>query len=138
MSRLWLAVVALAALAPVAEARNPRLLGDGEPSQQQQFSMGELTPTPSMWLYQQQMSQYNDPQASVRRQAQYTAWQRQQRMAARKWYGYSNSRPRANPTPFTGYYSPAWVGTVNEPFAWPGAGSAPTIIVEERSSGYPR
>lgn len=134
MSRLWLAVVAFAALTSVAQARNPRLLGEGEqPQQQQQFSMGELTPTPSMWLYQQQMSQYNDPKASVRRQAEFNAWQRQQRMAARKWYGFSNSRPRANHTPFTGYYSPMWVGTVNEPFAWPGAGSAPTVIVEERS-----
>ncbi len=132
MSRLWLAAVALTAMACVAEAKNPRLMGEGT-SQEPSFSMGELTPTPSMWLYQQQMSQYKDPKESVRRQAQYTAWQRQQRLAAQKWYGMSNSRPRANFTPFTGYYSPSWVGTVNEPFAWPGGYSAPRIIIEERS-----
>ena len=136
MTRFWLAAVAFAAMAPMAEARNPRLLGEGE-QPPQQMSLGELTRTPSMWLYQQQMAAYKDPQAAVRRRAEYIAWQREQRIAARKWYGYSNSRPRANHTPFMGYYSPAWVGTINEPFAWPGYSSSPTIIIEERSD-YPR
>ncbi len=134
MTRLWMAAVALAALAPLAEAKNPRLLGD---EQSGQMSLGELTPTPSMWLYQQQLAEYKDPQAAVRRRAEYIAWQREQRIAARKWYGYSNIRPRANPTPFTGQYSPAWVGTINEPFMWPGYSPGPTIIIES-DSVYPR
>lgn len=135
MTRLWMAAVALAALAPLAHAKNPRVLDEESTGQ---MSLGELTPTPSMWLYQQQLAEYKDPQAAVRRRAEYIAAQRDQRIAARKWYGFSNSRPRANGTPFMGTYSPAWVGTINEPFQWPGSAGAPTIIIEQPRSDYVR
>jgi hypothetical protein len=44
--------------------------------------------------------------------------QRQVRMASMSWYGMSNSRPTASPTPFSSMYSPAWQMPGGRPFAW--------------------
>ena len=64
------------------------------------ISPGEVSPTPEMWLYQQQLRQYQDPKMAVRRRAEFRADQRQQRLAAQRWAGYSPSRPPAVSDPF--------------------------------------
>ncbi len=70
-------------------------------------SMSEMTP--EMWLYMQEMHRRDDPREAVRRKAEYRTAQRQRRMAAREWFGYSNARPAVNPDPFSGAgYSAHW------------------------------
>lgn len=101
----------------------------------QHFSLGELTPTPEMWFYEQQLREYRNPKNAVRRRAEFDADQRQQRLAAMDWYGYSNSRPNANATPFTGPgpYSPNWGGSSLVPYQWNG-GNRQVIVVPMRTS----
>ena len=91
--------------------------------------------TPEMWFYQQEMRRYDDPRAAVRRKAEYRAAQRQRRIAAMEWYGYSNSRPIANPTPFaSGPYSPGWVSNnYRAPMEWSGGGRS--VVYGARSTG---
>lgn len=83
------------------------------------LSTGVLNPTPQMWFYQEELRQYLDPRLAVRRNAEVRAAQRQARIAARKWYGMSNSRPYCSPDPFNGDYSPHWSnGSPNYPNRW--------------------
>jgi hypothetical protein len=106
-----------AARAPRPEAGN---VSDGT------ISMTQMTP--EMWFYQQEMKRYDDPRAAVRRKAEYRAAQRQRRIAAMEWYGYSNSRPQANPTPFAGgAYAPGWVSNnYRHPLEW--SGGSRTVV----------
>lgn len=80
------------------------------------------TPTPEMWLYEQERKRYEDPKAAVRRAAEYRTTQRQRRIEARKWFGYSNSRPLASPNPWYDTYSPMWTGNAVNPYEWSGTG----------------
>jgi len=82
-----------------------------------------VTPTPEMWLYLHQQQREDDPKMIVRRKAQFKAAARRNRIAALKWFGYSNQRPRANPTPFMATYSPAWSGNYYTPYWWIGSGT---------------
>lgn len=84
--------------------------------------------TPEMWVYSQELRRYEDPQQAVRRKAELRAAQRMERIAAMKWYGFSNSRPQANPVPFMSSYSPAWVGSGLNRYDWYG-GSWPGVTV---------
>ena len=112
-----LALVGVAfAQPPVDEQQNPPA-GNGVMAPQ----------TPALWLYQQEIQRHDDPQQAVRRKAELKAAQRRDRLAARKWYGYSNIRPTASPTPFTGSYSPSWVGNGYNPYEW--IGGYPTTTV---------
>ena len=121
-------------LATVAEAQQPRN-GQPRPSSvvQPKSTARIVTPeaapsmtsmTPEMWFYQEEMRRYDDPRAAVRRKAEYRAAQRQRRLAALEWYGFSNMRPTANPTPFTGgVYSPGWISNnYRHPMEWSGGG----------------
>ena len=72
-------------------------------------SPGELKATPEMWFYDQAMRQYKDPKMAVRTMADFRADQRQRRLESMKWFGLSNSRPRASSDPFHNDYSPSWV-----------------------------
>jgi hypothetical protein len=74
--------------------------------------------TPEMWIYSQEMRRYEDPQQMVRRKAEVKSAQRNGRLAAMKWFGFSNSRPQANPVPFMGAYSPTWVGNGYDRYDW--------------------
>jgi len=87
------------------------------------ISPGELRTTPEMWFYQQYQREYQDPKMAVRRAAEYRAAQRQQRLTAQKWFGFSNQRPQAGPDPFHGDWSPAWASN-NEvyPYRWTATG----------------
>ncbi|HVA46077.1 MAG TPA: hypothetical protein VNH11_06855 [Pirellulales bacterium] len=64
--------------------------------------------TPEMWLYTQEMQRRDDPKEAVRRKAEFRTAQRQRRIAAREWFGYSNSRPTVNPDPYIAGYSAHW------------------------------
>ena len=85
-----------------------------------------ISPTPEMWFYQQEMDRYDNPQQVVRLNAMARAEERRSRLAALKWYGFSNSRPQAHPFPWAGNYSPAWVGNHRYPYQW--AGPANSVI----------
>jgi len=87
--------------------------------------------TPEMWYYQQQMQQYDDPKAAVRRKAEFRARQRQARLAAQKWFGYSKLRPPANSTPYGVTYSPRWIGNSRYPFSWSGSSTPAVVIVPQ-------
>jgi hypothetical protein len=72
-------------------------------------SPGELKATPEMWFYEQAMRQYKDPKAQVRAREEFRTEQRIRRLESMRWYGFSNSRPRANGDPMNADYSPQWV-----------------------------
>jgi hypothetical protein len=84
------------------------------------------------WFYQPATQPTARSEKSIGRQnaiqkAQVRAQQRQDRLASLAWYGMSNSRPTASPTPFTGNYSPSWQGAGARPFVWYTAGR-PTFV----------
>jgi hypothetical protein len=82
------------------------------------------------WYYQpsNEPTTYRpDPKMIAQQRAMAYGQQRASRIAALNWYGMSNSRPTASPTPFTTMYSPAWQSPGGRPFAWfPGR---PTYII---------
>jgi len=78
-----------------------------------------------MWFYTQELRRYDDPKQAVRRKAEQKAADRSARLAALKWYGYSNLRPQASAAPWMGTYSPYWAGNSWDPYqhvgvGWPG------------------
>ncbi len=94
------------------------------------ISPGELTPTPEMWLYERTRSDHLDPKLAVRRKAEFRAAQRQQRIAAMKWFGFSNLRPHCSSDPFHGDWSASWRGNnAFYPSRWHGVG-APLVVVQ--------
>ncbi|HEX5103937.1 MAG TPA: hypothetical protein VFV87_09015 [Pirellulaceae bacterium] len=90
------------------------------------------TVTPDMWYYSQEIQRHDDPAQAVRRKAELRAAQRMQRIAAMKWFGFSNSRPQASPVPMMGMYSPVWIGNGYDRYDWAGVNwaAAPVIRVE--------
>lgn len=84
-----------------------------------------------MWFYQQHMKDWVNPKLAVRRKAEARAQERFYRLAALKWYGYSNSRPIAHFTPITSSYSPFWAGSFYDPYHWYEAYSPTIVIVPE-------
>jgi hypothetical protein len=103
-----------------AEAQRPKAGGTGIESV---VSPGELKATPEMWFYEQNLRQYKDPKMAVRAKAEFRADQRQRRIESMKWFGFSNSRPRASADPFHSDYSPGWVSNPGYyPSRWGGVG----------------
>jgi len=93
------------------------------------ISVGEVTPTPEMWFYEQYYQQYQDPKTAVRAKAEERSAQRRARLAAMRWFGFSNSRPRAGTDPVHSDYSPAWTSrNMNYPFRWGGYGVASVVV----------
>jgi hypothetical protein len=88
----------------------------------------QVTQTEDMWFYLQELRRYDDPQMAIRRRAETKGRQRRERLAAMKWFGYSQSRPVANPTPSMGYYSPMWAGNGCDPFLWIGNAYVTTTV----------
>ncbi|MFZ5828693.1 MAG: hypothetical protein ACOY3P_01330 [Planctomycetota bacterium] len=98
-------------------------------------SPGEVSATPEMWFYEQSLQQYLDPKLAVRRKAEKVTAQRQARLAAMKWFGYSNSRPRAGCDPVHGDYSPGWSSNNYwYPFQWNGVSGYPVLVVPRGGS----
>ena len=121
MHRLLLAMSmsSICLCAGIAGAQNPErgqgALGRGVVAP---VKTSEVQATPEMWFYEQQMNRYNNPQEMVRQNAAFEAAQRKQRLAALKWYGFSNSRPMVNPTPFGASYAPTWTNATIRPWSW--------------------
>ena len=125
---LWATVVVLSAVsATSAQEPTPAPLAVQEADQHP--SMANMTP--EMWLYTQQLERYDDPKMAVRRKAEERAAQRLNRIAARKWFGLSNSRPSASPIPVMGSYSPFWGGNDSDPNRWNGVGAS--VLVRDES-----
>lgn len=97
-----------------------------------QLSHGTLQPTPEMWFYEQARQDYNNPELQSRIRGEKYAAERRARMAARAWYGMSNSRPTANVTPFMYHYSASWAGNSVNPFLWSARPASTAVIVEAR------
>lgn len=128
----WLSlasVLLLVCCATPAVAQKPTVTVRPVPAMSGQFSMGELTPTPEMWFYEQALRQYQDPKTAVRTAAEFRADQRQRRLAAQKWFGVSNQRPRASVDGIHSDYSPGWSsGDANYPNRWRGVAGIPMIL----------
>ena len=119
----WLAIVVtilfvLAAAPALADKPLAQQLGP-----EGSISPGEVTATPEMWFYEQYRREYLDPKMAVRRNAEFRAAQRRQRLASLKWFGFSNQRPQAGPDPFHGDWSPAWASNNTVfPYRWTASG----------------
>ena len=86
-------------------------------------SPGELKATPEMWFYDQAVRQHQDPKATVRANAEFRNDQRMRRIESMKWFGLSNSRPRASADPVHYDYSPGWASNNGYyPSRWNAAG----------------
>ena len=94
---------------------------------------GMVAPTVEMWFYEQELRRHDDPKVAVRRKAELRAQQRQDRIAASKWYGIDNSRPMVSPTPAVTGYSQHWGSNSYDPLRW--RPIAPTIIVSRPNEG---
>ena len=94
----------------------------------QQTPEDQVTQTEDMWFYLQELRRYDDPQVIIRSKAEKKADQRRQRLAAMKWFGWSQGRPSASATPWTGVFSPSWVGNGADPYEWIGYGYSTTAI----------
>jgi hypothetical protein len=101
------------------------------------ISPGELKATPEMWFYEQYMRQYQDPKMAVRANAEFRANQRQRRLEAMRWFGFSNSRPRVSADPFNGDYAPVWTSNNSAyPYRWSGVGPTWYIARPEHAAVY--
>jgi hypothetical protein len=100
------------------------------------LSPGEVQATPEMWFYEQEWLRYADPKNAVRANAEFRSEQRSRRLAALKWFGFSNSRPTASPDPVHGSYSPRWVSNGYIPSQWAGVGNTTVVIAQERVRRY--
>jgi len=94
------------------------------------LSPGELKATPEMWFYEQSLRQYLDPKMAVRAKAEFQTEQRQRRLAARRWFGFSNARPRMSSDPYHWNQSPCWASNNYAfPYLWQGVGG-PYYVVQ--------
>lgn len=126
---IFLALAAIPARAEKPIAPSPVFAGT--------ISPGELTPTPEMWFYEQQLRLYQDPSLAVRLKAESRATQRQHRIAARQWFGFSNLRPTASSDPIHGDYSPVWTSNNNRyPSRWTGYSPATVVITPTSRATY--
>jgi hypothetical protein len=89
------------------------------------LAAGDFMTAPAAGEEQHEQSWYREQQASkpdakviVQQKAEFRAQQRMSRMASMEWYGMSNSRPQASPTPFAGRYSPLWETPGGSPYSW--------------------
>lgn len=95
--------------------------GDSHPTGNEEASSFDVQSyTPEMRFYVNEREHYQNPLNSVRRNAEHRAAQRRNRLAAMKWFGISNSRPQANPTPWTGTMAPARTGIGTDLYRWHG------------------
>jgi hypothetical protein len=124
-SLLPASLMLVAAMAAGSLAQQPGTSEQGTASDEAALS-------PEMWFYKHQLERYDNPKTAVRRNAEFQHQQRLARQEAMKWYGFSNARPVASPTPFMTMYSPAWQSNWGRPFAWYTSGR-PMVVVAPRS-----
>ncbi|MCH2128043.1 MAG: hypothetical protein MK179_02810 [Pirellulaceae bacterium] len=89
------------------------------------------TLTPEMWFYLQELKRHDDPAQAVRRKAEFRAEQRRQRLAMRKWYGHSQSRPHSSATPWTNDTRPRFWSRYGHTNHWR-ANLSPYATIEPR------
>jgi len=133
MSRgvLALSAAVLAFWAVPARADGP---GNGHLAFRGGLSASEVAPTEDMWFYEQYQRDYHDPNLAVRRNAEFRAEQRRNRLATMRWFGLSNTRPQASSDPWHGDYSPHWTGNNRHyPSRWQGVGWPRVTVRTERS-----
>jgi hypothetical protein len=122
---------AIAILATTASAQDFDTNKTDEIPFDPQVAPGSMSLTPDMWFYLHEQRREEDPQMVVRRNAEQKAAARRNRIAAMRWFGYSASRPTASPSPFTGRYSPTWVGNGMHPYKWVGtSGITATLPID--------
>ncbi len=127
MKRLLFTVVVIPTVWFVASAgaqdpaRLPRPLGQGP-------AVDQVAQTEDMWFYLQELRRHDDPQVLIRQKSEKKGEQRRGRLAAMKWFGWSQSRPTANPTPWTGVFAPHWTGNGVDPSMWIGSGYVTTAV----------
>jgi hypothetical protein len=134
---LALAIIAFAASTTI-KADEPAVVKTSAtaPAEMTTISANQVTATPEMWFYEQEMRRYDDPRTAIRANAALKTAQRQARLAAMQWYGFSNSRPLSGCDPFHGVYSPRWVSNGYNPSEWVGP-AGPTILYAPRiAPGY--
>jgi len=91
---------------------------------------GEVTATPEMWFYQEQMNRRDDPKEAVRRKAEFRTAQREARLAARRWYGVSLSRPTTSTAIMNGESAAVWTGSDPlYPYRW--RNTSPVVVVNQ-------
>jgi hypothetical protein len=125
--RLALTISVVLLLAAAAQAQSPRTSKSRTPDSGN--SLGHVNATPDMWFYDQIQRQHDDPHAAIRRKAEFETSQRQHRLAAREWFGVSNTRPMVNPTPTMGGYGPRWGSNTRDPQTWGGQSTTPIILL---------
>jgi hypothetical protein len=120
MTRAILALAALCMFSAVSLGQNPLVRrGKAKGVDPSNDTWSRVTPSESMWMYEQHKRDYLDPQLAMRRRAEHQAWQRRYRLAHMNWYGLSNSRPSWHPTPcMTAVPSPSWTGNDADPYRW--------------------
>jgi hypothetical protein len=91
--------------------------------------------SPEVWIYEQERIRYEDPKTAIRQRAELRAAQRAGRIASMKWYGMSNSRPRAFCTPSMSSYSPYWGSNTYDPNRWRPY-STPSVVVRPTEGPY--
>jgi hypothetical protein len=119
MCRLICLSVTLAVLSPASSwAQNADRFRFGDDpfseSSEDTATAVEVTPvvTPEATSNYPRDPRIVDPRTLVQQNAAFRGAQRQYRLAALQWYGYSNLRPVASPQPFYSTYSPPppWAG----------------------------
>jgi hypothetical protein len=101
-----------------------------------EIAASELAPTQEMWFYEQYQKQYTDPKSVVRQKAEFRAEERQRRIAALRWFGFSNQRPTAGVDVINSEYAPHWAANnVNLPFRWCGPTTTTVIVKPAAPSG---
>ncbi len=123
--------LSLALLASRSYAQKPAMQAN---DLRRDLSTSQTAVTPEMWFYEQERNRYDDPKVAVRRKAELRAAQRNERLAAMKWYGQSNSRPLVSSTPFFSTYGAGWTSNTPNPYLW--RGGATTTVVRPNSSFY--
>ena len=132
MIRTSFSVALVLALSSLVQAQEP-IAEELPPAPLPEIAVGAVPTTPEMWFYEQERLRQENPKTGVRKKAEIRAAQRQRRIAALKWYGFSNSRPIANPTPMTGTYSPVWTSGGYMPYQWNGAAGG-VVLQADRST----
>ena len=129
-----LSVLAMLGTAPLIAQTRSRTATSTTASKDTNSATSNRSTTPEMWLYQQYQRDYLDPKMAVRRNAEFARSQRQRRLAAMKWFGFSNQRPSAISDPYHGgTWSPTWSGSNNlYPYRWQAYGH-PSIVVAPRA-----
>jgi hypothetical protein len=122
MKRMIFALTGLLATTVTAMGQET---GKAAPKMDARIATSELKATPEMWFYEQELQRYNDPKLAVRKKAEFRTAQRERRLAAMQWFGMSNARPMASPTPVMGTYSPMWTSNYVDPYRWMGVRTTP-------------